>query len=154
MDKWSEVGMFLGMMISLYLQQRYDAFSEIVILSHAGAVLLISTIEKLATIVAIPRLENDEVATLVVLPVYDRAGSEFTIRRHQADFRIRILDFHIMAIALAQGGFNDPLLSIGDIRDFTHNLVCYRAKGVTQVKKAQKIRSFRKLCLTFLRNCG
>ena len=78
---------------------------------HAGAVLLVSPVEKLAAVFAAAGLENDEIATALI-PVNHWAAGQYSVGRRQADLCVRQLSLHLVSIPLNQGGVDNPLLRI------------------------------------------
>ena len=107
------------MVIRLHLGQGYCAFTEIVVLPDASAVLLVAAVEKLAAIVPFTSLENHEIA-VVCLPVYGRAGGELAISWLQANFCVSVADLNILSIPFLHGVFQDPLFGFGDVWNICH----------------------------------
>ncbi len=110
----------LGGMIGLGLKQGDDTLGQIVILLHPGAVLLVSPVEKLAAVVAVARLEDDEVTTLAIVPEHHRAAGQLPVRRVQPDLGVGELELQVATIALPEGGLEDPALGIRNVGGLGH----------------------------------
>lgn len=106
-------------MVGLGLEQRDNAFGNVRIFINSGSILLIRTVKKLAAILACPGFEYNKVATFL-FPIPDRAGSQMAVRGIQPYLGIGYLDFHILPIALPQGGLDDPSFAFANVWYFLH----------------------------------
>ena len=65
---------------------------------HSRTVLLVTSIEELAAVVALSGLDEDEVAAVLVVPMDHRAAGELTVRWAQPDLRVGELDRNIAPV--------------------------------------------------------
>ena len=109
------------LMVRLHLQQRYDTVADIVILVHAGAVLLVTAVEKLAAVFLEAGLENNEI-TASINPDRRRAFDGFPVTGAEAYIRIGELQLNamILAPALLEGFGEGPDFGFGKVRYAWH----------------------------------
>ena len=113
--------MIFAFVVSLYLQQGHDAVANIIVFKHAGAILLITAIEKLATVFLETGFEYYIVAALVD-PDGGRAFGGFPVTGAQANNGIGKLqlDAVVFTPALFEGFGQGPDFGVGKVRYAGH----------------------------------
>lgn len=104
-------------MVGLYAQRRDNAVFDFIVLFDTGAVLLVNTVKKLATVFTLTSFKNHEM-TVFCLPVQTRHWSQLTVMGVEANLTIDELSLDLFLDALREGALHGPDLAIGKIGDF------------------------------------
>ena len=109
----------VGSMVSLYLQERDDALTQIFVFLNTRAVHLMQTVVELAPIAAFSRLEDKEMSAFL-LPVSGRTDRQLLGAGTSAYLGLGEFNRYGCAIPFFDRGAYYPQLCIRKIRDLAH----------------------------------